>query len=94
MEPTTSGTQYIFSLTGHISAKELNVGGDDDETESTGEESASDDESEMQPIAPEIRADAFPKIAFFGTGSSFPGVTKSVTSILVQIKLVSVCHVS
>lgn len=86
MEPTSSGTQYVFSLTGRISAKELNHNVDEDETESSSEDCASDDESGVQPPDPEVRAKAFPKIAFLGTGSSFPGVTKSVTSILVQIK--------
>lgn len=85
MEPTTSGTQYLFSLTGRISAKELNV--DDDETESTSEDGASAAESEVQapPVAVD-RVNAFPKTIILGTGSSFPGVTKSVTSILVRVK--------
>lgn len=93
MEPTTSGTQYLFSLTGRISAKELNVD-DEDETESSGEDGTSDGETAEQTIATAaaaaertlVRANAFPKIVILGTGSSFPGVTKSVTSILVRIK--------
>lgn len=91
MEPTSSGTQYIFSLTGRISAKELSVeGGDEDETESSGEESTPDDEpqSENTRNTTAERTNAFPKIIFLGTGSSFPGVLKTVTSILVRIKLV------
>lgn len=90
MEPTTSGTQYLFSLTGRISAKELNVD-DEDETESSGEDGTSDGETEVQTTTTAAektadRADAYPKIVILGTGSSFPGVTKSVTSILVRIK--------
>lgn len=92
MEPTTSGTQYLFSLTGRISAKELSVD-DEDETESSGEDGTSDGETEEQTTtaAAETAADrvnAFPKTIILGTGSSFPGVTKSVTSILVRVKLV------
>lgn len=83
MEPTSSGTQYIFSLSGRISAKELGV--DDDETESSGEDSAANSQLENKTQTAE-RLNAYPKIVFLGTGSSFPGVTKSVTSILVRIK--------
>lgn len=90
MEPTSSGTQYLFSLTGKISAKELNVDDDDDETESSGED---DGDSEVQTTTAaaettQDRVNAYPKTIILGTGSSFPGVTKSVTSILVRIKLV------
>lgn len=91
MEPTTSGTQYLFSLTGRISAKELNVD-DEDETESSGEDGTSDGETAEQTTTTAAaektadRANAYPKVIILGTGSSFPGVTKSVTSILVRIK--------
>lgn len=91
MEPTTSGTQYLFSLTGRISAKELNVADDEDETESSSEDGTSDGETEKQTKTTAEqrtadRANAYPKTVILGTGSSFPGVTKSVTSILVRIK--------
>lgn len=79
-----SGTRYIFPLNGRISDKELarEVEEDDEDSESSGEECESDVETEVQTTT--ARAEAFPKVVFFGTGSSFPGVTKTVTAILVH----------
>lgn len=79
-----SGTRYIFPLNGRISDKELAraVEDDDEDSESSGEECESDGETEKHTTT--TRAEAFPKVVFFGTGSSFPGVTKTVTAILVH----------
>lgn len=84
IEPTISGTRYIFSLNGRISAKELQNDVDDEEedTDSSSEDVESDGETEVHTTT--TRANAFPKVVFFGTGSSFPGVTKTVTAILVH----------
>lgn len=83
IEPTLSGTRYLFPLNGKVSGKELERAADDDEdTDSSGEEVTSDEETETHITT--TRANVFPKIVFFGTGSTFPGVTKTVTSILVH----------
>lgn len=84
IEPTASGTRYIFPLSGKISAKDLESTADDDDedSDSSSEDVLSDEETEVQTTA--SRAGAFPKVIFFGTGSSFPGVTKTVTAILVH----------
>lgn len=82
IEPTISGTKYIFTLNGRVSGKELDQVDDGDDTDSSGEDADSDGETEVHTNA--ARANAYPKVVFFGTGSSFPGVTKSVTAILVH----------
>lgn len=84
IEPTVSGTRYLFPMNGRISAKELETAANDDEedSDSSGEDVASDDEDKAH-IAT-ARANVFPKIVFLGTGSSFPGVTKTATAILIH----------
>lgn len=83
IEPTVSGTRYLFPLNGKVSAKELESAADDDEdTDSSGEEVTSDEETETHITT--ARVNVFPKIVFFGTGSTFPGVTKTVTAILMH----------
>lgn len=84
IEPTVSGTRYLFPMNGRISAKELEKAANDDEedSDSSGEDVASDDDDEAHTTT--ARANVFPKVVFFGTGSSFPGVTKTVTAILVH----------
>lgn len=83
-EPTTSGTRYIFSLNGLTSANELRNDADDEEeySDSDSEDVVSDEETEVH--IDTTRANAFPKVVFLGTGSSFPGPTKNVTAILVH----------
>lgn len=83
IEPTTSGTRYIFPLNGRFTSKELETAADDDEdSDSSSEDVELDEETEVQTTM--SRLNAYPKIVFFGTGSSFPGVTKTVTAILVH----------
>lgn len=55
---------------------------DEDESDSSSEDCETDGETEVHTTT--TRANAFPKVVFFGTGSSFPGVTKTVTAILVH----------
>lgn len=83
-EPTTTGAKYIFSLNGQISENELQNNADDEEenTDSSGEDAESDGETEVHTTT--MRANKFPKVVFFGTGSTFPGVTKTATAILVH----------
>lgn len=85
IEQTQSGTKYIFPISGRISEKELKiaVAEDEDETES------SDVDEETNQVAEVLhttttRNNVFPKVVFFGTGSSFPGVTKTATAILLH----------
>lgn len=89
IEPTVSGTRYIFSLNGRLREKEMAgssgayADGDDDEySDSNSEDIETDDDTEVQTTT--TRITAFPKIVFLGTGSSFPGVTKTTTSLLVH----------
>ncbi|XP_055317663.1 ribonuclease Z, mitochondrial-like [Sitodiplosis mosellana] len=84
IEPTVPGTRYLFPMNGRISNKELEKAANDDEedSDSSDEDVASDDEAEAHIST--VRANIFPKIVFLGTGSSFPGVTKTVTAILVH----------
>lgn len=83
IEPTVSGTRYLFPMNGRINAKELkDVADDEEDSDSSGEEAISDEETESHITT--TRANVFPKIVFFGTGSTFPGVTKTVTAILVH----------
>lgn len=83
IEQTTSNTLYIFPLTGEICDKEsAGAADDDDEIDSIEEDCVTGEETEVHTTS--TRVNAFPKIVFFGTGSSFTGVTKSATSILVQ----------
>lgn len=96
IEPTVSGTRYMFSLNGVFSKKQIagsfrnntdaytDADADDDEfSDSNSEEIETDEDTEVQTITT-TRITAFPKIVFLGTGSSFPGVTKTATSILVH----------
>lgn len=85
ISPAPSGTRYIFSLNGRISDREFDRAAfddEDEETDSSTEDVESDEENEVHTTT--LRSNAFPKIVFFGTGSSFPGVTKNATSILVH----------
>lgn len=54
----------------------------EEESDTSDGEIESDEEIEVK--ATTTRADIFPKVVFFGTGSSFPGVTKTATAILVH----------
>lgn len=83
---TTSGTRYIFPMSGRLSDKtqSSSVDGGEDESDSTSEDCESDPEIHNIDTTPVDRTNIFPKVVFFGTGSSFPGVTKSVTAILVH----------
>lgn len=88
IEPTISGTKYLFPISGKISAKELGTAAndeeddDDDDSNSSGDEVVSDEETETHITT--TRTNVFPKIVILGTGSTFPGVTKTVTAILVH----------
>lgn len=79
IEPVLSGTKYFFPLNGRLNLKE--EAQEEDETDST-TDVESDQETEEH--ASTDRASIFPKVVVFGTGSSFPGVTKTTTSILVH----------
>lgn len=83
IEPTVSGTRYLFPIDGKVSEAELeNAAYEDENTDSSGEEVTSDEETETHITT--ARANVFPKIVFFGTGSTYPGVTKTTTAILVH----------
>lgn len=82
VEPTSSGTRYILTTDGTISKDVLSrLADDDEETASSSDDSETDEETKVHTTT---RANAFPKIVFFGTGSSFSGVTRTTTAILVH----------
>lgn len=80
--PTMSGTRYLFSMNGKWGSYNGSTTNDADDEESSGEDDEADTMAETQTDT--TRTNAFPKVIFLGTGSSFPGVTKTVTSILVH----------
>lgn len=86
IEPTTSRTRYLFLKPGQISQAKLSeLAQTKDDSDSSDEEDESDDEGdESDAHTAAARANAYPKIVFLGTGSSYAGATKTVTAILVQ----------
>lgn len=85
IEPTSTGTRYLFPLNGQINSKELESVADDDDSDSNSSAEDVDESDEKSEIRTTVsRSNAFPKIVFFGTGSTSPGVYKTVTAILVH----------
>lgn len=84
IEPTSSGTKYIFQFSPKKSYSREAEEVDDEEEDSDSEQSDVEDTSSDKPNSNENRQNEYPKIVFFGTGSSFPGVLKNTTSILVH----------
>lgn len=97
IEPISTFTTYIFPLeasTDQFKAAINNRDDTDDNDDEDGENDDSEDDAGNvvddslwtqggRKILPE-REKIFPKIIMFGTGSSFPGTTKSATAILVH----------
>lgn len=95
MEQVSGNTEYIFIAR---AGDQANVKEDSDETsddtDTDSDEAKLDEAIGHQPrniienSNSSYRQSVFPKVVFFGTGSSFPGPTRSVTSILVQTSYV------
>ncbi|XP_031626112.1 ribonuclease Z, mitochondrial-like [Contarinia nasturtii] len=82
IEPTITGTLYLFSVNGNMGPLEETKDDEDAVEDSSSEDDVADQDTTIEMAT--TRTNAFPKVIFFGTGSSFPGVTKTVTSILVH----------
>lgn len=91
IEPISTFTTYIFPLNESKTATNEHDNSDDNDDEN--DEDSEDDAADVlddtlwaqggRKISPE-REKIFPKIIMFGTGSSFPGTTKTATAILVH----------
>lgn len=88
IEPTVTGTDYVFHLTNYRSFKEQDLNDEENEESEESEDGSDDAEPDLneeeQSDINSVRASVFPKIIFLGTGSSFPAATKNVTSLLVH----------
>lgn len=98
IEPISTFTTYIFPLKKSsdllkASTKERDDTDDNDDEDVENDEDSEDDAGDVfndslwaqggRKISPK-REKIFPKIIMFGTGSSFPGTTKTATAILVH----------
>lgn len=98
IEPISTFTTYLFPLDEStdqfkFASDERDDTDDNDDEDVENDEDSDDDAGDIlddslwmqgeRKISPE-REKIFPKIIMFGTGSSFPGTTKTATAILVN----------
>lgn len=82
MEGTSSGTKYIYQFFPKKSySREANDVDDEDSDSETLDNENNLDENQKTNTN---RQNEYPRFVFFGTGSSFPGVLKNATSILLH----------
>lgn len=84
MEPTSSGTKYIFQFNPRKAYSREAEEVDDEEEDSDDDTSEEEILSKPAQVLNANRPNEYPKIVIFGTGSSFPGVLKTATGILVH----------
>lgn len=82
MEGTSSGTKYIYQFFPKktYSRAAQDVDDEDSDGETSDDEINLDENRETN----SNRQNEYPRFVFFGTGSSFPGVLKNATSILLH----------